>query len=191
MSIQPKQGFTLIEILVVVLIIAILSAVAVSQYQKAVEKTRATAMLPLLKAIGEAQENYYLENGRYATSFAQLPISIPLTGTTKWCTLYGCSSARADEDWSLQLYPPVNVVIAGRLRGTYAGAGLAYFYGDWACPPKNGWGVCAHTLTCIIKGENVGGITKGGSADKYCRDIFGATKTVQSGTIGSFRAMPH
>ena len=78
----PKAGFTLIELLVVVLIIGILAAVAVPQYQKAVMKSRAMGIMPLVKAIDTAQQVYKLANGTYSDSFEKLDLALPEgTGT--------------------------------------------------------------------------------------------------------------
>ena len=60
---RNKQAFTLIELLVVVLIIGILAAVALPQYQKAVTKARFTEAITYLSAIGHADTVCQLAKG--------------------------------------------------------------------------------------------------------------------------------
>ncbi len=130
MNKKTTAGFTLIELLVVVLIIGILSAVAVPQYQKAVEKSRATQALILLKSLVQAQEAYYLANGEYATQFDQLDVEIPWTEHIPWHKR--SQETRSNEDWTIQLYTdrPANVwgIFVGRISGPYQGSGFAYFF---------------------------------------------------------------
>lgn len=72
-----KKGFTLIELLVVVLIIGILASIALPQYEKAVEKSRATEGIVLTRAILDAQQRYYLANDTYTKDLNDLDIQIP------------------------------------------------------------------------------------------------------------------
>ena len=112
-AVLPPQGremssaFTLIELLVVVLIIGILTAGAVPQYRKAVYKSRAAEAVTMLNAITQAQEVYYLANGKYTDDISELDVEVPseLIGkdlfTDKYsyyCTQKRVCSAKANND---------------------------------------------------------------------------------------------
>jgi type IV pilus assembly protein PilE len=71
-----KKAFTLIELLVTVLIIGILAAIALPQYQKAIERSRRSEALLLGQSIKHAEERWYLITGKYTSSFDDLDINI-------------------------------------------------------------------------------------------------------------------
>ena len=72
-----KRAFTLIELLVVVLIIGILAAIALPQYELAVYKSRLMKVAVLMKAIKQANQLYYLSNGKYTNDPDKWDINLP------------------------------------------------------------------------------------------------------------------
>ena len=79
---MKNQAFTLIELLVVVLIIGILAAVALPKYQESVERSIMQEAITNLQTIAQANDVFFMANGRKAksTEIGKLDISIP--GTT-------------------------------------------------------------------------------------------------------------
>ena len=72
------QGFTLIELLVVVLIIGVLASIAVPQYQRAVDKARATEAVVQGRALQNALILHYQSTGEFTpTDLEVLPWEMP------------------------------------------------------------------------------------------------------------------
>lgn len=74
-----KQGFTLLELLVVVLIIGILAGIALPQYQMAVGKARFSELKTITKNIQQAAQRYYMEHGTYDLAAKDLDIDLNIT----------------------------------------------------------------------------------------------------------------
>jgi len=94
MQVKSKKAFTLIELLVVVLIIGILSAVALPQYNRAVDRSRITPYIGLAQEIIKAEKIYFMANGRYTPRLDLLDMDVTkscqtLAGTCK-NELYNC-----------------------------------------------------------------------------------------------------
>ncbi len=92
-----SRAFTLIELLVVVLIIGILAAIALPQYQKAVEKARVAEARVILNAIYKNWQFCQLEHGADAGEcgtvgalFDNLEIDLPGVTTTNCIDGFQC-----------------------------------------------------------------------------------------------------
>lgn len=72
-----KRGFTLLELIVVIIVLGILASFAIPQFINATEKARAGEALGLLPTIAQAQIRYATEYGDYTTVLTSLDTEIP------------------------------------------------------------------------------------------------------------------
>ena len=84
---KDKKGFTLLELLVVVLIIGILASIALPQYTKAVEKAKLSEALTTLKSVEDAVYRLMYENDNLEdVTFDMLDIELPNQSSNEYNT---------------------------------------------------------------------------------------------------------
>lgn len=138
-----KKGFTLIELLAAVLIMGILTAVALPQYRRSLERTRVAEALQMLPSIYDARERLVTENdwnwnaiSTYRrVSFKKLDMEIKGeqqgTSGTNWKTdnfTYDLVSSCIGSD-------KVPYVSADMSLGAYKGTTLYYTGNTFYCNP--------------------------------------------------------
>jgi type IV pilus assembly protein PilE len=133
------KGFTLIELLVAVLIIGILAAIALPQYQKTVERSKISEAIQLGRRIKDAQEIYYLIEGKYTSSFEDLDID------TNFGTLNASKNQITTEKFSITLDPNNSRVYMNPRKYRYYDS-LSFCFGtakSAICKPTLGRIVCS------------------------------------------------
>jgi len=71
-KIRNTKGFTLIELMIVVVIIGILAALAIPRFTKASDRAKEKEADGILKQVYTLQETYKAQHGAYATQVTQL-----------------------------------------------------------------------------------------------------------------------
>lgn len=71
------RGFTLIELMIVIVVVAVLVGVALPTYQQQVIKTKRAIAKGELMEVLSRQEQYFVNNRQYAVSLASLGLSNP------------------------------------------------------------------------------------------------------------------
>ena len=74
---RKSRGFTLIEVMIVVAILAIIAAVALPSYRSYVIKANRSAAQSFMLEVASRQERYLLDARTYAADMATLGMSVP------------------------------------------------------------------------------------------------------------------
>lgn len=89
-----QKGFTLIELMIVVAIIAILAAVSIPAYSDYVRRSKITEATSMLSGLRVNMEQYYQDNRTYLNAGGACGVAMPNATEVKYFTLT-CPAATA------------------------------------------------------------------------------------------------
>ncbi len=83
-GLRHRQGFTLIELMIVVAIIGMLAAIAIPSFLRFQLRSKAAEGKTNLATIARSQESYYAASGTYLNVTTPVPGIVPPPGRTPW-----------------------------------------------------------------------------------------------------------
>ena len=113
-----KQGFTLLELLVVVLIIGILAGIALPQYRFTVAKSQFATLKNITKSLKESVDRYYLTHNALPTQFSDLDIDLPITRENDYTSSFYIYFPGVDNCEIYHIPENSNVICSKTIAGT-------------------------------------------------------------------------
>jgi type IV pilus assembly protein PilE len=102
---RKSSGFTMIELMIAVLIVAILAAIAVPSYRSHVVKGNRAAAQAFLMNIAQQQQQYLLDRRSYATNVAGLSMTTPTNVSTYYTIQDPFTTGTAPNSFSVTATP--------------------------------------------------------------------------------------
>lgn len=152
---QNKQGFTLVEMLTVVLIVAILMGIAMPNYTRSIERSRATEAMTAIKTLNDAIYAYSAQRNTCPDKYTKLTVKIP--GTRNSDTVLSTKNFKYTLNGAPVTVPGTECkgVLAERVNGG------RYNYKIWN--PFSG----SHSLACYADESNTKSVAICESLDIY------------------------
>lgn len=145
-----NQGFTLVEVMIVVVVVAILVAVALPSYNQQIMKTRRSLAAGELIKVQARQEQFFVNNKRYATDLTDLG--------------YGAATYGIDRDGN-----PVAAAAANRIYVIQLAAGATATAFTLEAVPQLEQAADAHCETLTLSSLGVKDVSVGATMDAaYC-----------------------
>lgn len=119
MLIAKENGFTLIELMVVVAIIAILAAIAIPIYTNYVYRSKQVEAKTLLTTIKLEEEQFLAENNCYTQLLANLPETTKIAPSNRYYNAAGITFAGANDATCTAANNQTNnfqVTVSGQIR---------------------------------------------------------------------------
>lgn len=123
-----RRGFTLIELIVVMAIVALLVSIAAPRYFKSVERARENTLATTLKVMRGALDQFAADKGRYPETLAELVDARYLRSIPE-------DPITASQKTWLVLAPPPDMTATGKVFDVRSGAATrgadGRLFSDW------------------------------------------------------------
>lgn len=159
MFVRKNKGFTLVEILIVVIILGILAAIVIPQFTNASQDARKSSLVSQLQTLRSQIQLFRLQHGEVLPNLIGGVDTVGSVDTTNWDAFTGTSTFGGKTFGPYMQAPPKNplnnlgAVVQGNDGTTPAGSacGFVYDYGTGGNGTGRIWGTDTDGTTIYVE----------------------------------------